>query len=438
MQRIYNINLCYLLARQYLLFGFKQFYNRVTIIGKENLPTDNSAIIFAPNHLNAFMDALSVLYILPLNKVVVFLAKSDLFQSKFATSILNFAKILPAYRKIDGVENLGKNNQTFEICIEALKNGSAVGIMPEGGQGEKHQLRPLVKGIFRIAFEAQKQLGETKNVKIVPIGINMSDLIKSSKHIIINIGKPIIINEHTEEFEKNPSAIVNKTKEMLRQSLSDLTLDIASNKYYDSIKFISDVEGYKFTSKKSDKNQNTLLQFIHKQQIINKLLRIQREEPAKMKSISDDVKILQEKMSRLNITPAVFDTKIKSIFELIIGFPVFVFGFITNLLPMFLPVFIRKIIKVEYEGFYSSVHFTLGLIIFPLLYTLQTYLTHKLLSVSILYSIVFFAMQFITRKYTIEWWRSAKKISYKQKWTKNNSLAKDFDVLFSEISSKYL
>ena len=111
----------------------------------------------------------------------------------------------------------------------------------------------------------------------------------------------------------------------------------------------------------------------------------------------------------------------------------FIFGFITNLIPTFSPVFLRKIMNVEYEGFYSSVHFT-----FPLFYVLQTYFIYKYLTTSILWCVLFFALQFLTRKYAIEWWKSAKKTSMKQKWTKNKSLANDFDILFSKISSKYL
>ena len=37
-------------------------YSEISIVGKENIPTDG-AVIFAPNHTNALMDALSVLII---------------------------------------------------------------------------------------------------------------------------------------------------------------------------------------------------------------------------------------------------------------------------------------------------------------------------------------------------------------------------------------
>ncbi|MGC3978171.1 MAG: 1-acyl-sn-glycerol-3-phosphate acyltransferase [Paludibacteraceae bacterium] len=211
-------------------------------------------LIFAPNHLNALMDALSVHLILPKHKTAVFLAKADLFDSKLTAALMRFAKILPAYRKENGVENLQKNNNIFEQCVDVMRHGQAIGIMPEGGQGEEHRIRPLVKGVFRIAFEAQLQFGIVREVKIIPIGLDMGDLVKSGKHLIITIGKPINIRDYIEEYQANPSVTINITKQKLRQALSESTIDIASREYYRTIKFLSDIEGYNYVNKECEPN----------------------------------------------------------------------------------------------------------------------------------------------------------------------------------------
>lgn len=391
-----------------MLFGFRRFYSEIIVTGTENLPEDNSALIFAPNHLNALMDALAVSYILPRDRMVVYVAKADLFSSKISTFIMRLAKILPAYRKIDGIENLDKNNDTFDVCIDVLKDGGAIGIMPEGGQGEKHQIRPLVKGIFRIAFEAQKQIGKSRNVKIIPLGIDMGDLIKSGNHLIINIGKPINIQDYITSYETNPSVTINQTKQLLRKSLSDLTLDIASNDYYDTIQFLADIEGYKFIPEKNDK-QPTYSRFLRKQQFIKELLQTAKNEPEKMERIQQEADKQRELLGRHRLTPAVFAAKKEPVWKLFVGLPVFIFGFLTNALPTFVPVWIRKIIGIEYDGFYSSVQFGIGLITFPLFYVLQTALFYNLLVKSHLWSFVFLILGYISRQYAIKWWKEAKK-----------------------------
>lgn len=425
--------LLYNLTKRYLLFGYRRFYDSITVVGQGNLPSDNSALIFAPNHLNALMDALAVLYILPKNSQVTFVAKADLFYSKFSSSLMQLAKILPAYRKSDGIENLGKNENTFDQCVKSLQEGVPVGIMPEGGQGEKHYIRPLVKGIFRIAFEAQKQLGNNRHVKIVPIGIDMKDLVKSSSELIINIGKPIDIQTYFEDYQANPTITVNNIKRELNTALCDLTLHIPSKENYDIIKLICDIEGYRFTPKIGDKFP-AYSKFLHRQKTAKKLLEIEEKEPSLMKEIKNNVIVLEESLIKYKLKPAVFSSRKVTWIKLILELPLFILGFITNFLPMQLPIWIRRKITVEYDGFFSSIHFGLGLILFPLLYFFQAYLFYIWIGGKMGCSIIFFFTQLLFRKPAIKWWKNYKIFSKKKTLNKLGKNITDIDF----FSTSYL
>jgi len=208
MSNIFDYTASFSLVRNYIVFTFKRYYGEYIVVGQENIP-DESPLIFAPNHINAFMDAIAVHSIAPYKQPVIFLARADIFNNKTAIKLLKFAKILPAFRMRDGMENLGKNNEVFEQCVEILHKNSALGIMPEGNQGEQRKLRPLVKGIFRIAFAAQQNSNVQPNVKIIPVGIDYGNLTKFGKHIIINIGKPIEVSEYMQSYAANPVSATN-------------------------------------------------------------------------------------------------------------------------------------------------------------------------------------------------------------------------------------
>jgi len=106
----------------------------------------------------------------------VFLARADVFANKFLAGILRLLKILPVYRIRDGVGELAKNEAIFQETMEVLRRGKCpVCIMPEGNHGTKRKLRQLVKGIFRVAFQAQEAFGEQPGVVIVPVGIDYSN-----------------------------------------------------------------------------------------------------------------------------------------------------------------------------------------------------------------------------------------------------------------------
>ena len=45
MSKIFEYTFSYKLARNYMVYCFRQFYGEYIVTGKENLPTDNSALI---------------------------------------------------------------------------------------------------------------------------------------------------------------------------------------------------------------------------------------------------------------------------------------------------------------------------------------------------------------------------------------------------------
>jgi len=73
------------------------------VLGRENIPTD-CPVIFAPNHINALMDAIAIHSIAPYKVPVIFLARADIFNNKKSAQLLKSAKILPAFRMRDGMK----------------------------------------------------------------------------------------------------------------------------------------------------------------------------------------------------------------------------------------------------------------------------------------------------------------------------------------------
>lgn len=418
MSKIFEYTFSYSLAKKYLLFGFRQFYGEFIVNGKENLPTDDSAVIFAPNHLNALMDALAVSSLVPSRKAVIYLARADFFANKTLAKIMNFAKIMPAFRMRDGFENLGKNAQVFHKCIEVMRFGHAVCMMPEGGQGEERKIRPLVKGIFRLAFEAQQEFGKSKKVKIVPIGIYLSDLVKSGKQIVINIGKPIDVMDYTGEFYRNQAVALNDIKDELRQQLSDLTLDLATSENYETFESITDIMAEEYVETAEKKNV-TYEKFKLRQQAAHTLVEIERTEPQLMSELNRLNADYQSLLKRLYFKSSVFsqsksdDTSSLRFLSLLLTFPIALFGFITNVLPTFVPVWIRKASGIDYSGFHSSIHFGLGMILFPVFYILQAVLFHVTLSSNWGMTLIFLLMQFFIRQFTLKWYSNFKKYLHK-------------------------
>ena len=112
------------------LIGFwhnKIYYRKVIVIGRENINPDDH-LIYAPNHQNALMDALAVLFTHKCQPV--FLARADIFKRRIIASILYFMKILPVYRIRDGFSSLKSNDEIFHKTIDVIKNKNGLVILP--------------------------------------------------------------------------------------------------------------------------------------------------------------------------------------------------------------------------------------------------------------------------------------------------------------------
>jgi len=410
-----DIPLSLSLLKKYVIFSFKNFYGEYIVKGRENIPAD-CPVIYAPNHINALMDALAVHSISTQNVPVTFLARSDIFNNKLAGKFLNFIKMIPAFRMRDGMENLGKNNEVFERCVDILHQNNPLGIMPEGNQGEEEKLRMFTKGIFRIAFAAQQKFGTEPGVKIVPVGINLGDYVKFGKHIIINIGKPIEVSEFMTAYAENPVTVTNEIRNRLSNELSKLTLNIATETHYESFKTITEVCTSNVLKELKLPNK-TFFRFVAKQKIAEKLVALEKEEPEKINMLALLSSEYSNNLHKMGLRNRVLEQKTPHTFKLLLDglillatLPLFIFGLLMNVLPFFIPVLLRKyVMKVKFYGFFSSVHFAFGIFSFPIFYLLQTIIFAFLVSSSWWAIILFFFSQYIFGKLALLWYRSEKK-----------------------------
>ena len=208
------------------------FYRRVIVVGRDNI-NPNDYLIFAPNHQNALMDALAVLF--THKGQPVFLARADIFKRKFIASILYFLKILPVYRIRDGFDALKSNDVIFDKTIDVLKNKNGLVMLPEGNHEGIHRLRQLKKGICRIAFQADEATGFNLNIKIIPVGIEFSNYFRVRQVLTVVYGKPIEISQYYDSYKKNPQRAMNELRDLLSFEMEKNMVHIESEEDYEAI-----------------------------------------------------------------------------------------------------------------------------------------------------------------------------------------------------------
>ena len=230
-KKIQDYNRLYAVLRYYVDFVLKLSYRTIRYVGCENIPTDG-AVIYAPNHTNALMDALVVLAMD--KKAKVFVARADIFRKPLLAKIFSFLKIMPIMRMRDGIDEVKKNNETIEKAVDVLRDKVPFCIFPEGTHQTKYSSLPLSKGIFRIAFQAQELMPDMP-LYIVPLGIRYGSFFRFRSTVRVQVGKPINVGEFIAQHPDNtPQEQMNIMKDMLAERMQESIFYIPNDEDYDA------------------------------------------------------------------------------------------------------------------------------------------------------------------------------------------------------------
>ncbi|MFD2200689.1 lysophospholipid acyltransferase family protein [Shivajiella indica] len=202
------------------------YFKRIRVFGKENLPK-GKAVLIVSNHQNALIDPLLIATHTHLKPS--FLTRASAFKNPIAAKLLDFIRMIPIYRVRDGIDNMGKNKETFDKSVNILLNKGSILIFGEGNHDLHRSLRPLKKGFSRIAFMTL-EINHDLDLVILPVGINYSNHKKSGSNVSIYFGKPFPATDFypkhealmEETFKRMESLVTHVPKENYKKSVRQL------------------------------------------------------------------------------------------------------------------------------------------------------------------------------------------------------------------------
>lgn len=358
----------YYFFKSYSHFAYNIFYSDVQVTGTENIPTD-SPLIFAPNHQNALMDALSI--IVHIRKQPVFMARADIFKGNVTKKLLHLFKIIPVFRIRDGVEALSNNDASFATAVQILASGNCLGMMPEGTDNDKHRLRPLKKGVARLAFQAQAELSGGKSVKIVPVGIHYSHYQQFRSKIAVHFGKPIDVKNYTDLYNSNPQKALVDVRDTLANELKHLMLHIENDTHYQLIVDTKDLAWYDLCNKPEPTYEE---RYICEKRICDALENAFATQPQIAEELNHLITEYNNLRTRNRLPNEVFEGLYpkKEFYWDIARFVFFLLPILAGALFNLIPAFITRHLsnKIKDPQFVSSFKFAIGLISFTVYYLL--------------------------------------------------------------------
>jgi 1-acyl-sn-glycerol-3-phosphate acyltransferase len=325
----------------------------------------------APNHQNALMDALVIIY--TFRDKTIFLARADIFNNQIIARFLRLFRVLPVYRMRDGKEGLLQNQSTFDYSTDILKNKCRMCILPEGNHEGKHKLRPLKKGIARVAFQVAQETDFKLSVKIVPVGIEYSDYENSLSTVIVNYGKPIDTSEYYNLYKEHPQKAINILMDRLKKAMIQSMFHSNNDKNYYIYESARKIYRKSLLAKAEKKSSNPVLDYKADKLTIRILDQYSETNQNEIDTLREKINAYEKELKSVQLTDEVLQLNSSSIIKLLIisilslpALPIVLFGIINNYIPYLIPHLVIK--KIRDRQFHSSLKFGISLILFPIYY----------------------------------------------------------------------
>ena len=207
-------------------FLVRLYFDRVSILGAENLPAGGGAVLLGL-HRNGAVDGF--VYRVPAPQAV-YMISVQLRRSLLGRLFFDGIEVARDKDRGKSPGGAALNTGGMEQCVDLLKRGGSLCIFPEGTSSLGPRHLPFKSGAAHIAFDCLT--GPGKPPAVVPMGIHYEAPTEFRSRIEVIIGKPVS-TEMPEGWSR-----VEKLRELKRRfeiALEEVGVNVVSDEYQDTI-----------------------------------------------------------------------------------------------------------------------------------------------------------------------------------------------------------
>ena len=364
------------------------FYKKIEVSGAHQLD-NNRPVILCANHSNALADAVLLQY--TSKRLIHPLARSGLFKNPILKIILSVWQAVPVYRKQDSDEGAVDNDAMFSKAYEMLANNEVLMIFPEGQSHSDLHLRQIKTGISRIALGYKEKYNEFP--LIIPVGLNFTNTIKFRSNVYIKFGDPLEISENL--VVSNKQDIKDLTQDIMN-AMKDLVLEVDE---IEDLLFVQQVERFFSLRHKKSRERNLSQKFKSHKLLLSVHDYLHHEVPDKIKSFKVHLRHFNRLCYRLGISDYNLSVRynsqvvrrfiLRSLFMILIMFPIGLLGFINSFMPYLLTKLSTKLLSKGKDQ-YDTTKILTGTLFFGLFWFIQARFVYEFfgLNISLFYIVM--------------------------------------------------
>jgi len=357
---------------RYLLFPIVRFalwvfFRQIDVRGLASLPR-NKRLIFVANHPNVMLDSLLLAAFSP--GAPLFLGKSTLFKNRLYSFLLRHLGVIPVSRSQDRDSRMSRNQDMLRTACQALKSGKPLALFPEGLSHAHLRVLPLKSGAARIGLRVEDEMDGFADVCIIPVGLAYSDPAIFRSEVAIHFGQPIEVSPYLPAYRANRQNGSRELTDQIHQHLASLTWHVENPDLESVVRDLSSLYGHEVLREIPNATE-TSNQLRAGQEIIQAVEHFADSRPELVAEIGPRLRRHRRKLHRLGISPgqASQSSRWHRLLGLLLA-PAFIYGFLNNALPYFLPrLFVRP--HRQSPELIGTIKLAIGSAAFPLYYLIR-------------------------------------------------------------------
>ncbi|TDN36616.1 glycerol acyltransferase [Hymenobacter sp. UV11] len=382
--------LFYTVMKPVVRLGLRIFFRRLEVRHRERLRVPGP-LMLCSNHPNTLMDPLVTA--VQRHQPIAFLAKSTFFKNPILGAIMRSGNCIPIYRRqdVEGSANAptpaqlaASNEASFGRCYDYLERGGTVMIFPEGTSVSERRLRPLKTGAARIALGTEARHDFKLGLQLVCVGTNYFDPSHFRSDVLLNVAPPIEVAAYAERYRQDPDAAADELTEEIRKRL---TRRLVISRDAEDDQLAQQVERTFGDHLNPNDDPTTLYDnFELSRTLLDAVAWFEQHDPGRLAALREALGTYLADLENNKLDDDALDqsqrpgTRLADYLNLVLGFPVWLYGLLTNYLPYKLPAEVAHRATKETE-FIAAIMLGVGMVTFPLAYALeaaavQHWLTH--------------------------------------------------------------
>lgn len=360
----------YPILKTLIRWGFKVHFKNIYLINEENVPLDKP-VLLTPNHSNALIDP--IIMGSTFKTDLAYLTRGDIFKGKAVLWLFNELNMLPIFRQRDGVEQMKKNETTFEKCEELMRDKQKLVIFVEGDCIVEKRLRPLKKGMARLAIGSIEKYGRDLDIQIVPVGINYTHHKLFRKEVMVRYGKPIPLSDYYDTLDKNKARAIKAINRDVKDAMHEHIVHIAQDSEIDTVDKYHQIFRNQFKFSPLPVVKHTPQRLDGEIAIANKINDMAAHDKENYQATTEKVNAYFEKLAAYGLDDlGVADTYKNNLWRgiwLLLTLPIMLVGYIGNYLPARIAKWLADT-KTDGEVFYTTTYFVGGVLLYTIYFIL--------------------------------------------------------------------